>query len=459
MGVGTMDDLLLNSQLAKELYSVAKDLPIIDYHNHLSVLDIEENKRYFDIYELWIAPDPYKHRAMRMCGVFEDFITGNATNKEKFIKWCETVPKLIGNPLWHWSYMELSLIFGIDEKINGENAESLYNKCNLFLAENEITVSSLLDKFNVEHACPCASLIDDISCFFDNTRFAPSLRGDDIFYPTKDFIRKLSDITGLKMNSISDYLDAISKRLYDFKECGCSFSDHALDNGFKFYENDEKNDERFQKLQNGVLEESEKERLSSYILEFLGGQYAKLGFTMQLHIGAQRFTSTRLRELAGAAGGFASIGNSVDINSLTIFLDSLEKGKYGLPKTVIFTLNPADNALISVLSGSYSKDGVSGLITQGPAWWWCDHKTGITDVLENISVFGVLYNFIGMTTDSRSFLSFVRHDYFRRILCDWIAKKTENGDFTDDRDSLCELVKNLCYFNAKKATGGKYVEI
>lgn len=454
-----MDKLLLNLQLAKELYFAVKDLPVIDYHNHLSVSDISENKRYFDIYELWIAPDPYKHRAMRMCGVFEEFITGNATNKEKFIKWCETVPKLIGNPLWDWSHMELSAIFGIDEKINGKNAEILYDRCNLFLAENEITVSSILDKFNVEFACPCASLTDDISCFCDSTRFAPSLRGDDIISPTKDFIRKLADITGCEINSLCDYINAISKRLKEFKEFGCCFSDHALDNGFKFYKNDEKNGDRFSKLQDGNLEECEKERLASYILEFLGSQYAKLGFTMQLHIGAQRFTSTRLRKMAGAAGGFAGIGNSVDINSLTTFLDCLEQGQYGLPKTVIFTLNPADNALISVLSGSYSKDGVAGLITQGPAWWWCDHKKGITDMLENTASFGVLYNFIGMTTDSRSFLSFVRHDYFRRILCNWIAEKTENGDFTDDRESLYMLVKKLCYFNAKMAIGGNDVEI
>jgi len=447
-----MDNLLLNSQLAKELYFTIKDLPIIDYHNHLSVSDISENKRYFDIYELWIAPDPYKHRAMRMCGVFEEFITGNATNKEKFVKWCETVPKLVGNPLWHWSHMELSRIFGINEKISAKNAEILYDRCNSFLAENEIAVSTLLDKFSVEYACPCVSLTDDISCFRGNSRFAPSLRGDDIVNPTKDFVRKLSDITGCEINSLSDYVNAISERLNVFKECGCAFSDHALDNGFAFFRDDGENEARFKEL-------TDKEKLSSFMLEFLGGEYARLGFTMQLHIGAQRFTSTRLRSIAGPAGGFAAIGNSVDIKSLTAFLDSVDKKQHGLPKTVIFTLNPADNALIGVLSGSYSKDGTAGLITQGPAWWWCDHKLGITDVLENTAAFGVLFNFIGMTTDSRSFLSFVRHDYFRRILCDWIAEKVENGAFADDRDMLYELIKNLCYFNAKKVTGGNDIEI
>lgn len=438
----------VNPQIGEKLYEYAKSLPVIDYHNHLSLKDIAENKRFTDIYDLWIKPDPYKHRAMRMCGVAENYITGDASNEEKFLKWCETVPKLIGNPLWSWSHMELSFVFGIDERINGENAEAVYNRCNTFLAENEITASTLLDKFNVEYACPCASLTDDISCFYDSVCFAPSLRGDDIISPTKDFIRKLADITGREINSLSDYISAVSMRLNAFKECGCSFSDHALDNGFKFYSDDEKNEERFSHVQDGILEECEKERLASYILEFLGGEYAKLGFTMQLHIGAQRFTSTRLRKIAGPAGGFAGIGNSLDINSLTTFLDSLEQGEHGLPKVVIFTLNPADNALVSVLSGSYSKDGVAGLITQGPAWWWCDHKTGITDVLENTAAFGVLSNFIGMTTDSRSFLSFVRHDYFRRILCDWIGKKVECGDFPNDPDALKSVIYKMCYKNA-----------
>ena len=192
-----------------------------------------------------------------------------------------------------------------------------------------------------------------------------------------------------------------------------------------------------------------------YLLVFLGKQYAKREFVMQLHIGAERFTSTRLREIAGPVGGFAGIGNCVHVKSLTKLLDAIDLTSYGLPKTVLFTLNPADNAVFSVLSGSYAKDGVSGLVTQGPAWWWCDHQKGMTDMLENTTAFSVLSNFIGMTTDSRSFLSFVRHDYFRRILCDWIAKKVDEGVFPNDFEVLTNLVYQLCYENAKKATGGK----
>lgn len=444
-------DLLLNSKLAKKLYKYACELPVVDYHNHLSMEDIKENKRFLDIYDLWIKPDPYKHRAMRMCGVEEKYITGDASKEEKFIKWCETVPKLVGNPLYHWSQTELCAVFPIKETPNEKNAKSLYKKCNEYLKNNEITVSTLLEKFNVEFTCPCASLVDDISVF--SGKFAPSLRGDDIVSVTNEFIKKLEQLTGISICDLPSFEKAVSVRLKEFKDANCRFSDHALDNGFLYHIDDGENNRRFDHVISGEINKEDKEKLSSYILTFLGTEYSKLGFVMQLHIGAERYTSSVLRERVGPAGGFAGIGNSVDVVSLTKYLDELDKSETRLPKTILFTLNPADNALISVLSGSYSKDGVAGLVSQGPAWWWCDHKLGITEVLENISAFGVLSNFIGMTTDSRSFLSFVRHDYFRRILCDWIAEKVKKNDFPDDLMSLKKLIYKICYGNIKE-TGG-----
>ncbi len=439
---------MVKSEIAEKLYGYVSGLPIVDYHNHLSLGEIKTNKRYTDIYELWIQPDPYKHRAMRMCGVEEYFITGAASNKEKFVKWCETVPRLIGNPLYQWSLAELETVFGITAVPCAENAGKLYDLCNGYLSENVLSVSSLLEKFGVEYACPCASLVDDISVFAENAVLSPSLRGDDIVNLSEDFVAKLETVTGIKIESLDDFEKAVGVRLEEFKKAGCSFSDHALDNGFRFYADDGGNEKRFALMLSGEIGKEDKEKLASYILVYLGRQYAKRGFVMQLHIGAQRYTSTRLRNMVGPAGGFAGIGNSVDAVSLTDFLDVLDSSEYGLPKTVLFTLNPADNALISVLSGSYSKDGISGIVTQGPAWWWCDHKLGITDVLENTAVFGVLSNFIGMTTDSRSFLSFVRHDYFRKILCDWIGEKVSRGDFPDDIDALKNLVYKMCYKNA-----------
>ena len=255
---------------------------------------------------------------------------------------------------------------------------------------------------------------------------------------------------GETISTLSNLERAIENRLTAFQKAGCRYADHALDNGFVFYQDDGKNEERFQKAKQGSLSKEEGKRLASYMLLTLGTLYAKYGMTMQLHVGAQRYTSDRLRLLAGAAGGFAGIGNSVDVQSLTAFLNELEKREYGLPKTVLFTLNPSDNALISVLSGSYAKDGVAGLITQGPAWWWCDHSLGIVDTLEYTAVYGMLSNFVGMTTDSRSFLSFVRHDYFRRILCDWLAQKWANGEFLGSENDLFALAYQLSYGNAKK---------
>ncbi|MBO5452726.1 MAG: glucuronate isomerase [Clostridia bacterium] len=443
-------EYLLNSNKAKELYEFAEQLPIIDYHNHLSVADISENKRFTDIYDLWIKPDPYKHRAMRMCGVPEKYITGNASDFEKFKAWCSTVPKLIGNPLYIWSQMELETVFGISELPNKDNAEVIYEKANLYLLNNEITPESLLKKFNVEMACPCMSLTDNFSVIKNKTTIAPSLRGDDITAPDIGLIHKLETLTN-KINNLFDYKRSIQNRLDEIEKVGCRFTDHALDNGFKFYADDGENDKRFELLLKSKLTDAKDfEKLFSYLLVFLCGEYAKRNMTVQLHIGAERYTSTRLRTLAGAAGGFAGIGNSIDIKSFTQMIDTLEQGEYGLPKMVLFTLNPADNAMISVLSGSYNKDNVSGLITQGPAWWWCDHKYGIIEVLENTSSFGLLSNFVGMTTDSRSFLSFVRHDYFRRILCDWLAKKLENNELCCGIDDLRILITDMCYNNAKR---------
>lgn len=439
----------LNSDMSKKIYEFVATLPIIDYHNHLSISDIETNKRFLDIYDLWIKPDPYKHRAMRMCGVYEEAITGNLPEKEKFIKWCTIFPKLIGNPIYYWSLMELKTIFSIDEIPNDKNAEKIYTSCNQYLKENIVTVKALMDKFKVEQACPCASLIDDVSFFNNNKQFSPSLRGDDIVNITDCFVEKLKEISKIEIRSIRDFKKAVSQRLDEFQKSGCVFADHALDNGFRFFKDDNNNEHRFNLMLENKLENSEKEKLSSYILIFLAAEYAKRGLVMQLHIGAQRYTSTRLRNMVGPQGGFAGIGNSIDVKTLTDFLDTVDQKKYGLPKTVLFTLNPADNALISVLSGSYSKNGVDGIITQGPAWWWCDHKNGIENMLENTTAFSVLSNFVGMTTDSRSFLSFVRHDYFRKILCSWIAGKINDGEFICSMEDIKGLLYKLCYSNAK----------
>ena len=438
-----------NCPAAKELYEFAATLPIIDYHNHLSAAEIADDTRFDNIYDLWIRPDPYKHRAMRMCGVAEKYITGDASPEEKFKKWCETVPRLIGNPLYIWTLAELRTVFGINEPPCGENAAELYEFCNTYLKGHTVSPSTLLKLFGTEFVCPCMSVSDSTDTLRNRVGIAPSLRCDDLLSPTRENIENLEHASGVRICSLAAYEEAIRIRLRDFASCGSVFSDIALDDGFTFYEDDGKNVDRFDIILNGgVLCAEDKSRLFSGILCFLGKTFAETGYVMQLHIGAQRYTSSALREKVGPAGGFAAIGNGVNVKSLTRFLDALDQ-KQKLPKTVLFTLNPSDNAVFSVLSGSYSRDGVSGLITQGPAWWWCDHRYGIREMLENAAAFGVLSNFVGMTTDSRSFLSFVRHDYFRRVLCDFLGEKFERNELGCSYEDLKETVYRMCYRNAK----------
>ena len=446
------DNFLLQTPLAQELYhTCAKELPLIDFHNHLSVADLAGDRQFENITELWVASDPYKHRAMRMCGVSEREITGDASPYEKFAAWCRIYPRLIGTPLYHWTQMELSLVFGISKLPSEKNTKKLWDEINALLKLPEFSTNQILKRFNVEYSAPCASILDDLSIFEKTEKVSPSLRGDDIISPTKDFLQKLSDLTKVEIKELSTLRKALSHRLDVFHAMGTRFSDHALDNGFSYFPNDGKNDERLQAILDGLtLSDTDTVALRSAILVLLGDLYAARDWTMQLHIGAQRFTSSRLRKLAGAAGGFASIGSGTDIQSLTSLLDDIEKTASGLPRVILFPLNPADNAAMAVLSGSYSKDGVSGLVQQGPAWWWCDHLTGMYEVFESISSYSVLSNFVGMTTDSRSILSFVRHDYFRRALCNWIGNKAEAGVFPRDIQALAPMVRAMCYGNAKE---------
>ena len=446
------DNFLLQTPLAQELYhTCAKELPLIDFHNHLSVADLANDRQFENITELWVASDPYKHRAMRMCGVPECEITGDASPYEKFAAWCRTYPRLIGTPLYHWTQMELFRVFGISDLPSEKNAQKLWDEINALLKLPEYSTNSILAKFNVEYSAPCASILDDLSIFEKIEKVSPSLRGDDIIAPTKDFLGKLSELTKIQISDLSTLRAALSTQLDVFHALGTRFSDHALDNGFSYLPDDGKNDARLQAILGGqALSDVDTVALRSAILVLLGELYAAHGWTMQLHIGAQRFTSSRLRTLAGAAGGFASIGSGTDITSLTSLLDDIEKTPSGLPRVILFPLNPADNAAMAVLSGSYSKDGISGLVQQGPAWWWCDHLTGMYEVFESISAYSVLSNFVGMTTDSRSILSFVRHDYFRRALCNWIGNKAEAGVFPSDVQALAPMVRAMCYGNAKE---------
>ena len=440
------DSYLLTTLTARRLYEeVARKLPLIDYHNHLTVRELWENRSFQDIAELWVISDPYKHRAMRICGVDENRITGNASHKEKFETWCVIFPKLMGTPLYDWSIMELKEVFHIHTPINGENTELLWNQINKLLTTPEFSARGLLQHFRVEYAAPCASLTDDFSVFSCMEELSPSLRGDDLLIPTRELLKKLEERSGIKAENLASFRKALSFCLDRIAAANCHFADHALDNGFTYVSDDGHFADRILMIIQGhELSAYDRTAMMSDMLRLLGEEYAKRHFVLQLHIGAQRFTSSTLRKIAGPAGGFAGIGNSVNVVSLIHLLDDLEKGPYGLPRTILFTLNPADNALFATLSGSFRG------VTQGPAWWWCDHLQGMRDMLETFTAHSVLSTFVGMTTDSRSLLSLLRHDYFRRMFCGWIGEKAERGEFPDSFEILSELVTAVCYGNAKK---------
>ena len=445
-----MKDFLLKSDTAKMLYSTVEKLPIIDYHNHLSVADISENKRFSDIYELWIKPDPYKHRAMRILGVEEKYITGDGSDYEKFCKWYECLPLLSGNVLYHWSDMELDRFFGIDltsELDNGTTSQQMWNLLNEKVSR--LTPKDIIGVFNVEYLSPCATFGEDISVYDGLDKICPSLRGDDGTNVTLKTVETLGVLTGEKITSLTQYINALEKRIVDFKTSGCRFSDHAVDDGFMFFFDDGKNDGRFKTVLSGkMLDSEDSAKLYCYVLTKLCCLYEKHGITVQLHMGALRKTSTRLKNVAGPAGGYAAMGSGVDAQSLTQLLDCIEKENGVLPKIILFNLNPSDNAMMDILCGSFSRDGMQSVVTRGPAWWWCDHHKGIKEMLDSFSYYSVLSTFIGMTTDSRSLLSLVRHDYFRRVLCSYIEEKVQDGTLPDSEKILSEIVRKMCYENA-----------
>jgi len=442
------ENFLLNTEISKKLFDSVSKLPIIDFHNHLTLADIKSDRKFNDITELWIASDPYKHRAMRILGVEEFYITGKASNYEKFLKWMESLPMLVGHPLYTWSQLELKRIFDIDVPLNIDSAEFIWNRTKELLALPAYSNNSILEKFGIAYSAPCCAIADDVTFFESEKSLAPSLRGDDMVVPTATLVANLSKAADMEIKTLKDYIKAIAKRLDAFDKAGCRFSDHALDDGFAYVSDDGKNAERF--LDAIAGKEYDVVALRSYILCTLASEYNKRKWAMQLHIGAHRKTSDRLLQIAGPAGGYAAIGSPCDINSLIGLLHDAENTEGGLPRTILFTLNPADAAAMAIITGSFSEDGIAAKVQLGPAWWWCDHTIGIRNVLDMISSYGVLSTFIGMTTDSRSILSFVRHEYFRRILCGWMGDKVASGELPDDFALLEQIAKKLSYENVSK---------
>ena len=435
-------DFLLHSNEAQSLYETVAHFPLIDWHNHLSVKDIQQNRRFRTITELWVTSDPYKHRAMRICGEKESLITGDADDFDRFAAWSRTLPKLAGNPLYFWSMMELERVFGITEPLNEKTARAIYEQANEMLGHDDLTAQGLLKSFHVEYAAPCVGLTDDLSLFNGLSGIVPSFRGDDALN-----LRLPND---WQPQSLDDLSECLSLRLQALQKHGCQFADHALDSDFIYQPDDGRNDARFESWRRGELSPVEMQYLQSEVLRRLANEYARLHWVLQLHVGAVRKTSDRLRRLAGPAGGYATIGNSTDMVALTALLNDMERNENGMPRIILYPLSPNDLAPFACLTGSFTGDGVRGQIRLGPALWYCDHRMGIRECLATTAAFGVLSVHPGMTTDSRSLLSFVRHDYYRRVMCDFLAEQAQADELPRDMEMLKQLASALAYDNAKQ---------
>lgn len=438
-------------RLTEQLKQDTMDLPIIDFHNHLQWKDILQKRKFENITQLWIRSDPYKHRLMRIMGVSERKITGDSSDWERFLAFCEVFPYLVGTPVYDWSLEELRQVFGCGLLPSAANARQIWEWTNSRLQDDAFSADQIVMRFSPEYLAPCCSIVEDIAALQSSEVLVPSLRGDDISHPTRKFICELEKISGKAISGFDTYLEAVEIRIRNFHRAGCRFSDHALDSGFRYMPNESSARNGFlQILDNKSVTDEQAQQLASTVLLHVSRLYAEYGWTIQLHIGALRTTSSRLRNLAGAAGGYSAIGMDYSIDDVTRYLNDLEQFADGLPKIILYTLNPAHNAAFAALSGSFSADGVPSVVCQGPAWWWCDHKYGIRQMLDNYASYSVLSTMVGMTTDSRSILSVVRHPYFRDIACRWMSEKIISGDFKCDLNTAKEILTAIFYRNAKK---------
>lgn len=429
--------MTFTTDFAEELYrTYAERLPLIDYHNHLSAEDIAENRTARDPEELWVRSDPYKHRLMRICGVPERMITGDDAEELLFETWCTVLPHTVGNPVYDWSVMELETYFGITEPVGSGNAAYIRGRMNDAMKSGGFGAQDILGKSGIAYTAPCASVTDGTEVYERKLpfTFVPSLRLDPLLAPDGE----LSEALGVSGGSVAEYFAAIEERLDRFARVGCRIMDIALDDGWRYTSAEPDPDT--------ALDAADETVLSSAVLRFLGRQCMERKWKLLLHIGAVRETSRYLRRSAGKAGGFAAIGGAFDIRALIAYFRDVEDENGTVPSTLLFSLNPSDNASIAVLTGSFS----CGQIGVGSPWWWNDHRKGMKSFFDDLSSYGVLSSFFGMTTDSRSVLSTVRHDYFRRVLCGWIGDKVKAGELPDDLPLLGDTVERMCWYNAAR---------
>lgn len=456
------DDFLLTTDFARKLYhGYAKDLPIIDYHCHLPPNEIAGNRQFENMTKIWLDGDHYKWRALRTLGIEEKYITGDAPDAEKFNKWAYAVPYTMRNPLYHWTHLELLRYFKVNTLLTPDTAANIYATCNEQLADKSYTTRGLLTKMKVEVVCttddPADSLEHHIKIKNDNftTTVLPTFRPDKSFavenpLAYKTYLLRLSEAAGVTIHTFHDLLQALEKRIVFFHNQGCRLSDHGLEQLY-FPENgqDFNPESLFANVLSGqTLNKAEVNFFKYSVLIHLGRLYHQHGWTQQYHIGALRNTNERMLQQLGPDTGFDSIGDFPQGVALSRFLNELDSTNQ-LAKTILYNLNPADNEVMATMIGNFNDGSIRGKVQFGSGWWFLDQKDGMEKQINALSNLGILSCFIGMLTDSRSFLSFPRHEYFRRILCNLIGKDVANGELPEDEKWLGKLVADISYHNAK----------
>ena len=456
------ENFLLHNETAIDLFNSAKDVPIIDYHNHLNPEEIYRDASFSNMTEVWLGGDHYKWRAMRANGISEKLITGDGDAYEKFTAWADTVQNLIGNPLYHWTHLELQRYFHIDTPLNKTTAKEIWDKCNALLQTKEYSVRNLLRMQNVKVLCTTDDPADTLKWHRKikddgfEISVLPSFRPEKALGIEKDgfaeYIEKLSAAADMNISSANELLTALEKRLVFFTECGCRVSDHSLEGSFYRECDGETADLLFKKRMEGSsLSSEEIAEYKGYMLAALGRIYHRHDIVMQLHIGAIRNNSTRFFNRLGVDKGFDSLNDFNYAPELCALLDEMDKTDE-LPRTILYCLNPKDIRMLTATAGNFcgNEDGIKSKVQTGAAWWFCDHKNGIEEQLECFSDMGLISTSVGMLTDSRSFLSFPRHEYYRRILCNKIGTWVENGEYPAEMPYLRDMVRNISGENAIK---------
>ena len=455
------DNFLLENKFAEELYhNYSKNQPIIDYHNHLNPQFIAEDKIFDNITQVWINGDHYKWRAMRTLGINEQFVTGSGSDKDKFLNWAKTVPYTMRNPLYHWTHLELARYFDIYDLLNEKSAEKIYIETTEKINSQAYSTQNLLKKVNAELVCTTEDPIDNLEFHQKltknpiGTKMSTAFRPDKAILISNDgynaYLDTLGDVSGIAINTFADLQAALRKRIEFFNANGCKLSDHGLDQiYFEEFRESEINTIFKKKRENRIISPEEALKFQSAVLLFLSETYHEFGWVQQFHLGALRNNNARMHRILGPDTGWDSIGDYPQAQKLSSFLNALDS-KDKLTKTIIYNLNPADNEVMATMIGNFNDGSVRGKVQFGSGWWFLDQKDGMTKQLNALSNMGLISCFVGMLTDSRSFLSFPRHEYFRRILCNLLGDEIKRGELPNDMEWIGKLVSDISYNNAKE---------